>query len=61
MLNQPIEKFINSKAAAEFLGVCPKTLRRYVYEENLPFYSLSKKGHRFLLSEIFKWMKKRKM
>jgi len=49
--------------AAEFLGISPRTLERYVREGLIPYVPLPKRGSRsvvrFLRSQLVEWLERR--
>ena len=49
--------------AAEFLGISPRTLERYVQEGLIPYVPLPKRGSRgavrFLRAQLLQWLERR--
>ena len=49
--------------AAEFLGISPRTLERYVHEGLIPYVPLPKRGSRgavrFLRVQLLQWLERR--
>jgi len=54
-----MERYVGVKEIAEFLGVSPNTVYYWISIDFIPRYRLPK-GVRFKLSEIERWMSRRK-
>ena len=57
-----LERFVNAREGARFLGIHEKTLLRLAREHTLPAFSFSdgiRHHWRFLLSELDTWMRAR--
>jgi len=49
------QKFLNVNQVAEYLGIAPKTIRKYIWERTIPFYKI--KGHvRFDKTHLDEWI-----
>jgi hypothetical protein len=56
------EPFVDAAAGAEFLKINPRTLQRLARQQRVPAYPLGsgrRKTWRFLLSELYDWMRGR--
>jgi excisionase family DNA binding protein len=47
-----MERLLNNSQAAEFLGVSPHSLRRYVALKQIPFTKIGKRLVRFRLADL---------
>jgi excisionase family DNA binding protein len=52
----PEEGLVNHEAAARFLGVAPKTIRKMTSEGRIPFVRLSAKCVRYSLPDLRDWI-----
>jgi excisionase family DNA binding protein len=52
---------LNYRAAAEYLGLSPLTLRRYVSRKVLPFLKLGPSAVRFTTEDLDRWIESRKV
>lgn len=53
------KKAITKKQAAIFLGVCERTVNRWMRNNDLPYHRASRNHLRFYEEELVEWMKKR--
>lgn len=51
-----MENFIDSKQLAEALGLKPVTIRRWAKNKEIPYIKVGKRGIRFSLPQVTKWL-----
>lgn len=55
------EPLVGSQKVMEFLDCTKEALKNYRDSQKLPFYPMSRTEYKYLLSEVEKWRRERRM